>query len=87
MERASQEEQHGANFNFVAPSSEELGVLMPASRSKFMYGKGRRSNKFNVTVDIVHGFRPKSENFDPGKKGCHLKEHLMRNRIVQISAS
>ena len=26
MERVSQEEQNGANFNFVAPSSEELRV-------------------------------------------------------------
>ena len=25
-ERASQEEQNGANFSFIAPSSEELGV-------------------------------------------------------------
>ena len=26
MERASQEEQNGANFSFIAPSSEELWV-------------------------------------------------------------
>ena len=28
-ERASQEEQDGANFSFIAPSSEELWVPMP----------------------------------------------------------
>ena len=27
LERASQEKQNGANFNFVVPSSEELCVL------------------------------------------------------------
>ena len=35
----------------------------------------------------VHGFWPESENFDFGQKGYHIKEHLKRNRIVQISAS
>ena len=30
-ERASQEHQNGANFNFIAPSSEELWVQIPAS--------------------------------------------------------
>ena len=28
-ERASQEEQNGTNFSFIAPSSEELWVPMP----------------------------------------------------------
>ena len=35
---------------------------------------------------IVHGFRPKSEKFDFGKKGYHRKEHLKRSRMAQISA-
>ena len=29
FERASQEEQNGANFSFIAPSSEELWVFEP----------------------------------------------------------
>ena len=29
----------------------------------------------------------KSENFDFGQKGNHMKEHLKRNRMAQISAS
>ena len=44
-ERASQEEQNGANFSFVAPSSEELRVR-----------KGIRLKR----LTIVHGFRPES---------------------------
>ena len=36
---------------------------------------------------VVHGFWPKSENFDFGKKGYHMKGHLKRNRMTQISAS
>ena len=36
---------------------------------------------------IVHGFWPKSENFDFGKTGYHRKGYLKRSRMVQISAS
>ena len=43
LERASQEEQNGANFSFVAPSSEEFRVCIPAPLSA--YGKGRRPFK------------------------------------------
>ena len=51
LERASQEEQSGANFSSVAPSSEEL----------CMY---RRRGKLarNALLYIVHGFRPELEN-------------------------
>ena len=35
-------------------------------------------------VFIVHGFWPKSEKFDFGKKGFHRKEHLKRSRMPQI---
>ena len=39
-------------------------------------------------LTIVHGFWPKIEYFDFGKKnGCHLKGHLKRSRMAQISAS
>ena len=36
---------------------------------------------------IVHGFWPKSEKFDFGQKGYDMKEHLKRNKMMQISAS
>ena len=45
------------------------------------------ASKSIITPFIVHGFWPESENFDFGKKGYHLKEHLKRDRIAQISAS
>ena len=40
----------------------------------------------NALLFIVHGFRPKSENFHFSKKGYHLKEHLKNSRMAQISA-
>ena len=36
---------------------------------------------------IVHGFWSKTENFDFGQKGYHMKEHLKESIMVQISAS
>ena len=41
----------------------------------------------STALIIVHGFWPKSENFDFGQKGYHMKDHLKRNRMAQISAS
>ena len=41
----------------------------------------------NALLYIVHGFWPKSEKFDFGKKGYHMKGHLKRNTMTQISAS
>ena len=35
---------------------------------------------------IVHGFWPKSENFDLAKKECHRKELFKRSRLALISA-
>ena len=32
-------------------------------------------------------FWPKSEKFDFGQKGYHIKEHLKKNIMVQMSAS
>ena len=71
-ERASQEEQFGANFSFVAPSSEKLRV---------------RKRNLSKRLIIVHGFQPKTENFDIGKKGYHRKGHPKRSNLAQISAS
>ena len=42
-ERASQEEQNGSSFSFIAPSSEELWVAMLAI---YIPGKGRHSSGF-----------------------------------------
>ena len=41
----------------------------------------------NTLLRIVHGFHPKSENFDFGDKSYHRKGHLKRSILVQISAS
>ena len=70
-ERASQEERNGANFSFVAPSSEEL-----LARKDFDQN----------ALFIVHGFRPKTDVADFGKQGYHRKGHFKGNRMVQISA-
>ena len=32
----------------------------------------------SLVIVIVHGFRPESENVDPGKKRCHRIGHLKR---------
>ena len=42
-ERASQEEQNGANFSSIAPSSEELRVPKPQI---YAYGNGRHKYKY-----------------------------------------
>ena len=39
-----------------------------------------------LTIYIVHGFRPKTENLDLCEK-YHAKEYLKQSRMVQISAS
>ena len=39
------------------------------------------------STKMVHGFCPKTENFDFGQKGYHMKGHLKRNRMAQISDS
>ena len=41
FERATQEKQNGADFRSVAPSSEELWVLIP---QMYVYGKGHHSS-------------------------------------------
>ena len=41
----------------------------------------------SISVIIVHGFWPKTENVDFGQKGYLMKGHLKRNRMAQISAS
>ena len=46
-ERASQEEQNGANFSFIAPSSEEL--LLPILQM-YVNGKGRHHR--DLTDDL-----------------------------------
>ena len=40
----------------------------------------------NALLYIVHGFRPKSENFDLGIKGYHWKGHLKGNRMIAPSS-
>ena len=72
LESASQEEQNGANFSFIAPS-----VL------EYIGGPQRMSSiSIKTPYSIVHGFWPDSENFDFGKKAYHRKEHFKRNRMV-----
>ena len=58
-ERGPQEEQNGANFSSVAPSSEELRVRIQIDR--------------NAIIIIVHGFRPESQKFDSNKKSIPCK--------------
>ena len=43
LERASQEQQIGANFSFIAPSSEELRIPILDMHT---HGKGRRTSGF-----------------------------------------
>ena len=55
------------------------------------YGSGVVANFISVVVasseeTIVHGFWPKSENFDFGKKQNQAIEHLKGSRMAQISA-
>ena len=57
--------------------------LDPARSNRSKVGEKFRSKR----LTIVHGFRPESENFNFGQKGYHMKGHLKRNRMVQISAS
>ena len=45
-ERALQEEENGANFSFIAPSTEELRVQKP---QMFVYGKGHHKYMFLYT--------------------------------------
>ena len=49
-ERASQEEQNGANFSSVATSSEELRVCKEFNQTALLY--------------VVHGFRPKTAEIE-----------------------
>ena len=54
----------------------------------YSYGTSKRRNVTkNALLYIVRGFWPKPENFDFGQKGYHMKGHLKRNRMTQISAS
>ena len=39
-----------------------------------------------IIKTLVHGFWPKSENFDFDQKRYHRKGHLKRSRMAQISA-
>ena len=48
-ERASQEEQNGTNFSFIAPSSEELHVHVRVQK-EFYHG-----------LYTVQGFQPKTD--------------------------
>ena len=68
---APQKEHNDANFRFVAPSSAELWD------HKQIWPK---------RLTIIHGFWPKSENFDFSKKTNQAIEHLKGSRMVQISA-
>ena len=46
--------------------------------------------RWSLTGDqwtIVHAFWPESEIVNFGQKGYHMKGHLKRSRMVQISAS
>ena len=74
LERASQEEQTGANFSFIAPSSEELWVRKP---QLFVCGKGRHSYMYmyasgseicinlglhnSVSFGVLNIFTPRSD--------------------------
>ena len=49
-ERASQEEQNGANFSFIAPSSEELWVQ---TLQMYVYGKGHCSGFLKLETLIA----------------------------------
>ena len=53
-ERASQEEYNGANFSFIAPSSEELWVLIRTCLPfNCMFGKGRHSSGLTKLQTLI----------------------------------
>ena len=58
-----------------------------ASQHLLLWSKRTAENHLDFGKNAVHGFWPKSENFDFGQKGYHMKGHLKRNRLAQISAS
>ena len=61
--------------------SSALGTLQPRALG---FLKRVDSSVSVSNLYIVHGFWPKKENFDFGKKGYHRKGHLKRSRMPKF---